>query len=52
MPYQDKQSQLWINADVYLTNHEFLCELLQADNSTADAKLILFSVYQVWCKLP
>lgn len=43
MPYQDKQSQLWINADVYLTNHEFLCELLQADNSTADAKLILLA---------
>ncbi|TXI91776.1 MAG: hypothetical protein E6Q33_09225 [Neisseriales bacterium] len=43
MPYQDKQSQLWINADVYLTNHEFLCELLQVDNSTADAKLILLA---------
>jgi asparagine synthase (glutamine-hydrolysing) len=43
MPYQDKQSQLWINADVYLTNHESLCELLQIDNSTADAKLILLA---------
>ena len=41
MPYQDQESQIWINADVYLTNHDYLCELLQVNNSTADAKLIL-----------
>lgn len=41
MPYQDQDSQLWINADVYLTNHDDLCALLKLDNSSADAKLIL-----------
>lgn len=41
MPYQDQDSPLWINADVYLTNHDYLSELLQVSNSTADAKLIL-----------
>lgn len=41
MPYQDQESQIWINADVYLTNHDYLCELLGVNKSTADAKLIL-----------
>lgn len=41
MPYQDQKSQIWINADVYLTNHDYLCELLGVNKSTADAKLIL-----------
>ena len=41
MPYQDQESQIWINADVYLTNHDYLCELLDVNKSTADAKLIL-----------
>ena len=41
MPYQDRDSQLWINADVYLTNHDELCAFLELDSSSADAKLIL-----------
>ncbi len=51
MPYLEQATQLWINADVYLTNHESLCELLQLDQDTADAKLILaaYSKYGVGC---
>lgn len=47
MPFQDKESQLVINADVYLTNREELIALLLAEPSLADAKLIL-KAYLKW----
>lgn len=47
MPYQETQSQLVINADVYLTNREELITLLSVDSTLADAKLIL-KAYLKW----
>lgn len=47
MPYQNHSSGCVINADVYLTNRESLCELLVSDLETADAVLIL-QAYLKW----
>lgn len=47
MPYQHHSSGCVINADVYLTNRERLCELLVSDQQTADAVLIL-QAYLKW----
>ena len=45
MPYQ--HNGCVINADVYLTNHESLCELLGMELQTADAVLVLHA-YLKW----
>ena len=47
MPFQHQSSGFVINADVYLTNRERLCELLECDLKTADAVLIL-RAYLKW----
>lgn len=41
LPYHDAVSGCSINADVYLTNHDALCDLLDFPLNTADGKLIL-----------
>jgi asparagine synthase (glutamine-hydrolysing) len=47
MPYQDVSSGCVINADVYLTNREALCELLASDFQTADV-ILLLRAYLKW----
>lgn len=47
MPYHHPSSGCVINADVYLTNRETLCELLASDSQRADAILIL-QAYLKW----
>jgi len=47
MPFRDASTGCVINADVYLTNRETLCELLASDRETADANLIL-QAYLKW----
>ncbi len=47
MPYQHHHTGCVINADVYLTHRETLCELLSCDLQTADAVLIL-KAYLKW----
>ena len=47
MPYRHQNSGCVINADVYLTNRETLCQLLGSDLQTADAILIL-QAYLKW----
>lgn len=47
MPYQNHSSGCVINADVYLTHREILCDLLASDQQTADAVLLL-QAYLKW----
>lgn len=47
MPYQDNNTGCVINADVYLTNHKELCDLLGMDTQTSDGVLILYA-YLKW----
>jgi asparagine synthase (glutamine-hydrolysing) len=47
MPFRDDNSGCVINADVYLTNREELCESLACDSQVADVKLLLQS-YLKW----
>ena len=47
MPYQHTHSGCVINADVYLTNRESLCEKLNCAEQTSDAVLIL-QAYLKW----
>lgn len=49
MPYQDNTTGCIINADVYLTNHDTLCKLLEKDSQTADVVLLLLA-YLKWGK--
>lgn len=47
MPYQHSSTGCVINADLYLTNRETLCELLDCDLHTADVTLVLLA-YLKW----
>ncbi len=47
MPHQNNITCCVINADVYLTNREILCDLLNIDIQTSDAVLIL-QAYLKW----
>lgn len=47
MPYQHPNTGCVINADVYLTNRDTLCDLLAVDAQTADAVLLL-QAYLKW----
>lgn len=47
MPYVHTEEKCVINADVYLTNHDDLCQMLGQDLKTADAVLILLA-YLKW----
>lgn len=49
MPYEHSSTGCVINADVYLTNRESLCGLLEMDAQTADVSLLL-QAYLKWGK--
>jgi asparagine synthase (glutamine-hydrolysing) len=47
MPFKNKDTGCVINADVYLTNREELCDLLGVNSQVADAVLLL-EAYLKW----